>query len=120
MAVDYTTTRRGYLTMGKLRIAAGVIAMLLLGGPVHSSPFAFGHVPQHPWIVAQRDHARNGGLSLDEAINRTRRSHDGKVLSADTVGDNGNRVHRIRILTPDGRVKRFRLDAGNGKKKQKR
>jgi uncharacterized membrane protein YkoI len=105
--------------MNSLRQLAGALVLLLAAGVAGAATFGFSHAPEHPWMIAQRDHARNGGLSLDEAINRARRRHDGKVLSADTVGDNGNKEHRIRILTPDGRVKRFRMDAGNGKNKKK-
>ncbi len=51
-------------------------------------------------------------VSLDEALRRARRS--GKVLSADTVDEGGRRVHRVRVLTEGGRVRRFRYEAGIG------
>ena len=106
--------------MDRLHGLAGALVLLLVAGLAEAGPRGFSHAPQHPWLIAERDHSRNGGLSLDEAIDRARRRHDGKVLSADTVGDNGKKQHRIRILTPDGRVKRFRMDAENGKKKKRR
>ncbi len=55
------------------------------------------------------------GISLDEAIARARRQSDGKVISAETVRQNGRQVHRIKILTRDGRVKRMAYDAASGR-----
>jgi uncharacterized membrane protein YkoI len=55
------------------------------------------------------------GISLDEAIARARRQSDGKVISAETVPQGGRNVHRIRILTRDGRVKRMQYDAASGR-----
>jgi len=55
-------------------------------------------------------------MSLDEAVAKARRHNEGKVLSAETIRDNGRTVHRIKILTKDGRVKRTRIDARTGKK----
>jgi uncharacterized membrane protein YkoI len=55
------------------------------------------------------------GISLDEAIARARQQSDGKILSAETVRDGGRNVHRIKILTRDGRVKRMQYDAASGR-----
>ncbi len=52
------------------------------------------------------------GYSLDEAVREARRR--GKVLSADTVDESGRRVHRIRVLTGEGQVRRYRYDAATG------
>ena len=55
------------------------------------------------------------GISLDEAIARARQESDGTLLSAETVRDGGRSVHRIKILTRDGRVKRMQYDAASGR-----
>jgi uncharacterized membrane protein YkoI len=55
------------------------------------------------------------GISLDEAIARARRESDGKVISAETVPQGDRNVHRIKILTRDGRVKRMQYDAASGR-----
>jgi uncharacterized membrane protein YkoI len=55
------------------------------------------------------------GISLDEAIARARREADGKVISAETVRQGNRSVHRIKILTRDGRVRRLRYDAASGR-----
>lgn len=54
------------------------------------------------------------GFSLDEAVSSLRRGGQGRVLSADTVDRDGQPVHHIKILTDEGRVKRYRLDGESG------
>ena len=87
-----------------------LLATLLATGPVQAAPFHFPHL-----LIAKRDHGDNGGISLDKAVAQARQRHKGKVLSADTVREDGRKVHRIKILMKDGRVKRTRIDAGSGK-----
>ena len=101
------------MTGGRL-ITGGLIlllAILLATGPVLASPSYYPRL-----LIAKNNHANNGGMSLDEAIAKARRHNEGKVLSAETIRDNGRTVHRIKILTKDGRVKRTRIDARTGKK----
>lgn len=52
--------------------------------------------------------------SLDDAVSRIRRQSDGRVLSAETVRKDSREEHRVRIITDDGRVRRYRLDAQTG------
>ena len=94
------------------RLITGWLILLLTTGPVAAAP-------SHPPFlqVAQRDH----DVSLDQAVAQTRRKHkQGKVLSAETVRVNGRKVHRIKILTKDGRVKRSQIDAGTGQKRPRK
>ena len=101
------------MTIG--RLITGCLILLLATGPVLAAPF------HHPYqLVAQRDHANNGGISLDEAVAQARRKNKGKVLSAETIRIDGRKVHRIKILTKDGRVKRTQIDAGTGQKKSRK
>jgi len=53
-----------------------------------------------------------GAVTLDEAVAGVRADHGGRVLSAETRNVNGRRVHYIRILTNDGRVRQIRVNAG--------
>ncbi len=99
------------------KLLAGLLLLSLTTGPVAAAPF--DHAPYYPLLIAQRDQHDNGGISLDEAVAQARRRHDGKVLSAKTTRVDGRKVHRIKILTPDGRVKRVQVDAGEGKKNRK-
>jgi hypothetical protein len=87
-------------------LAMAVIGATLLLGPAETPVRAAGAAPSWLWPVA------GPGVSLDQAVRRARRS--GKVLSADTVDEGGRRVHRVRVLTDEGRVRRFRYDAGTG------
>jgi len=87
-----------------------LLAMLPATGPVLAAPYF------HPrLLLAKNKHDNNGGISLDQAVSQARQRHKGKVLSAETVRSDGRKVHRIKILTKDGRVKRTRIDAGSGK-----
>ena len=89
-----------------------LLATLLTTGPVLASPSYY--YPR--LLIAQRGHTDNGGISLDEAVAKARRHNEGKVLSAETIRVDGRTVHRIKILTKDGRVKRTRIDARTGNK----
>lgn len=91
------------------RLITGCLMLLLAIAPVTAAPFN-----HHRLQLAQRDTAGNGGISLDEAVSRARQQYPGKVLSADTVNNNGRKVYNIKILTKDGRVKRTRIDARSG------
>jgi len=49
--------------------------------------------------------------SLDEAVSEARERYNGRVLSAETKRRNGHETHNVRILTRDGQVRRYRVDA---------
>ncbi len=49
--------------------------------------------------------------SLNSAVARIRKQTGGRVLSAETKNEAGVQVHYIRVLTRDGKVKRFRVVA---------
>lgn len=55
------------------------------------------------------------GYSLDDAVSGVRRRNTGRVLSADTVQQDGRPVHRIRVLSDQGRVRGLRFDGNTGK-----
>lgn len=106
-------TRRRNATGNRLRagrrLITGGLMLLLAAGPVPASP------QPHPLLlIAQRGHADNGGISLDEAVRRARQQYKGKVLSAETIRVDGRKIYRIKILTKNGRVKRIRIDARTG------
>lgn len=56
------------------------------------------------------DARARGERSLDESVARVRRETRGRVLSADTEQRDGESVHRIKVLTPDGRVRVLTID----------
>ena len=89
-------------------LAAAGFVILLGVGPVVAG-FWF------PDVAVDVAQAANGGVSLDEAVSRVRRQGNGKILSAETVRVDGRPVHRIKVLTQDGRVKRLLIDAQSGR-----
>lgn len=54
---------------------------------------------------------RPQGESLDAAVARIRRQTGGRILSAETVNRHGRRIHRIKVLLPNGHVKIFLVPA---------
>lgn len=53
--------------------------------------------------------------TLEQAVAKARERFNGRVLAAETQPQAGRRIHVIRILTPDGRVKNLRVDAATGR-----
>lgn len=53
-------------------------------------------------------------LTLEQAVAQVRRETGGRILAAETVQENGRRVHRIKVLTPERSVRTVRVDAANG------
>jgi uncharacterized membrane protein YkoI len=99
------------------RLLTGWLILLLAAvpaaGPVVAAPH---HYPR--MLIAKNNHdgkGGNGGISQDEAVAQARQRYNGKVLSAETIRDDGRKVYRIKMLTQDGRVKRIRIDARSGK-----
>ena len=64
----------------------------------------------HKAESAMRKKALRRGISLDEAVNRAREAVPGRVLSVQELDSE----YRVRLLTPDGVVKRLRIDPLTG------
>ena len=88
------------------------LMLLLAAAPRVAAPIDYRDITNQ---LAHPAYSEKQGISLDEAIARARRQSDGKILSAETVRDGGRNVHRIKILTRDGRVKRMQYDAASGR-----
>ena len=96
---------------GRLIICAWII--LLAARPTVAAAFDFRDLTNQ---FAHPSHSeKKHGISLDEAVSRARRQSDDKVLSAETVSVDGRRVHRIKVLTSQGRVKHVQIDADTGR-----
>jgi uncharacterized membrane protein YkoI len=52
---------------------------------------------------------------LDSTVARVRKQTGGRVLAAETRFIEERPVHVIRVLTPDGKVRIFQIDAATGK-----
>jgi uncharacterized membrane protein YkoI len=68
---------------------------------------------QMPDANAQETLVREG-LSQDEAVAMVREQTDGKVVRVDRKVEGGSVVYRVRVLTPDGRLREYRVDAATG------
>ena len=53
-------------------------------------------------------------ISLDQATRQVIGNDNHRVLGAQTIMLNGREVHVIKVLTPDGRIHYFRIDAETG------
>ncbi|UCE31823.1 MAG: hypothetical protein JSW68_02445 [Burkholderiales bacterium] len=56
--------------------------------------------------------------SLEQAVAGARERYSGRVLGAQTELRAGRRIHLIRIMTREGRVKNLRVDAATGRELQ--
>lgn len=57
----------------------------------------------------------SNGISLAEATRMVRERTEGQVLRAETKREKGRTVHRIRVLSEDGRVRNWHVDAETGR-----
>jgi uncharacterized membrane protein YkoI len=55
-------------------------------------------------------------ISLDQAVQQAKQRTGGRVISAETRKQNGDRIHNIRILTNDGKVRRMQIRADKGRR----
>ncbi len=63
--------------------------------------------------LAQESLVREG-ISEDAAVARVRERTDGKVVRVDRKTDGGSLVYHIRVLSPDGRLREYVVDAATG------
>ena len=57
-------------------------------------------------------------MSLDQAVEQAKQRLGGRVISAETRERDGKRIHNVRILTKEGKVRRLRINA-EGDRRQK-
>ncbi len=60
-----------------------------------------------------------GDISLDQAVEQARERVGGRVISAETREREGRRVHNVRILTEEGKVRRLQINAEGGRNQKK-
>lgn len=61
------------------------------------------------------DRPRRRGRGLDATIERLREETGARILSKERYEDDGRNGYRIRILTPEGRVRRLYIDGESGR-----
>ena len=80
-------------------------ALVTAGAPSATFAASSGH-----YLIARRG-GGEAGVSLNEAVQQVQRETGGRVLSAETVNQGGQTVHRIKVLTPSGQVRIVTIDA---------
>lgn len=80
-----------------LFLAAGV-----LSPASHASPAS---------VLSNMQLAQAGGQSLSAAAQSIKQQTGGRILSTKTVNKNGQRVYKIKVLLPSGKVQTFTVNA---------
>lgn len=93
-------------TLHVLRRRAGGVAMALLVAVVLPVSSIQAQEAQEALVRV--------ALSEDAAVTMVREQTNGKVLRVDRKLEDGSLVYRIRVLSPDGRLREFRVDAATG------
>jgi len=78
-------------------VIAGLFAALVLAGPA----------------LAQR------AVDLQDAVERVQRQTAGRILSAETVRSGRQKLYRVKVLTPDGRVQVVTVPAGGAREERR-
>ena len=110
---------RGVCTLSRLSACLLAIAFINVGGAVLVATPAYALAPQPAQFVSHKAGQAAPAFSLEKAVAKVRREVAGRILSARTVRDeqdNGRITHRIKVLTPQGRVIVIRIDAQSGKR----
>lgn len=89
-------------------LLAGLLVAVPVGAAKQKSR-GNGSVPAEDAPAAQPE-----AISKDEAVAMVRARTGGKVLRAERGSNQGRAAYRIRVLTPDGRVREYRVDATTG------
>ena len=65
-------------------------------------------------VARGQDPVADEGMTEDAAVALVREQTDGKVVRVDRKTEGGQLVYRVRVLTPDGRLREYRVDAATG------
>jgi hypothetical protein len=107
--MDAVCNQRGWAKIGRSVVLVLMLCPLAASAGEHQDR---GH--------DERDHDRarravQAGevLPLQEVLNRLSRRQPGQVLEVELEGDAGRWVYEIKLLQPDGRLLKLKLDARN-------
>jgi uncharacterized membrane protein YkoI len=89
-----------------------LLASLLLAMPANAAKP--GSAGKGRPVAENAADAQPASISKDEAVAMVRARTGGKVLRAERGSEKGRAAYRIRVLTPDGRVREYRVDAMTG------
>ncbi|MEZ5566541.1 MAG: PepSY domain-containing protein [Gammaproteobacteria bacterium] len=97
MSIMCFLVRRGFAGAAQL-----VMLMVLAGSPVFMAN------------LYAADTVVPDGISQDEAVTLVRQHTKGKVIRVDRKADGVTVFYRVRVLTPDGRLREYQVDAVSG------
>ncbi|MFP4160692.1 MAG: PepSY domain-containing protein [Ectothiorhodospira sp.] len=86
------------------------LGLCLAAGHVAALPPPGARLAQAPGPEPEQ----TGPVTLDEAVAQVQERTGGRVLSAETLEEEGQQVHRIRVLLEDQRVRDIHVDAETG------
>lgn len=102
-----TTSLRHLLPLLLLVLASICLSVPALAADGHSGQR--GADRGRPIVLAK------GEMSLDAAVAMVRERIGGKVISASTTSRGGKKIHVIKVLSDQGRVRTVRVDAQTGR-----
>jgi len=93
--------------LGKLMIHTTLLLTFATTGvsSATAAPFTHHGLQNTPRLAAKQ------GMSLEQAVAKVQRDTQGRILTAETVNQNGRPVHRIKVLMPNGNVRVIHIDA---------
>jgi hypothetical protein len=103
----------GFFGIREMRMKFLLLPALLAGLlPVAQAAPPFAPIlSAPPALLLARNDTRNADPGLAAAAAEARRRTGGQVLSAERYQANGGAYYRIKVLTPDGRVRILNLEA---------
>lgn len=89
----------------KIAPVAGIL-LLVLPLVSHAVPaYHAGQIASHAYILGANNH-----VSLNQAASMVQRRTGGRILSATTSQNQGQTIYLIKVLTPKGVVRVYRVD----------
>lgn len=83
-----------------------ILSLILIMSITLMSPMSQANPLSSSYIqLAQNDQ------SLNDAVQSIKQQTGGRILSAKTVDKNGQRIHKIKVLLPSGKVQVFSVNA---------
>ena len=83
-----------------------ILLLLFVGAAAQAQQFIEKR-PQQPYIEPR-------SVSLDQAVEMVQRRYGARAVKAETVSQGDRRVHKIRLLSPEGKVWNVHVDAQTG------
>ncbi len=81
------------------------LAMMFCSLQIHAAPGSSGKHEK------KGRHTERTVVTLDDAVNRVKKRTNGRILTAETVTKKGRKMHRIKVLLPNGNVKVIFINA---------